>query len=274
MNINAIQTFLAVVRTRNLNRAAQEMNVTQSAVTARLDTLERTLATKLLIRSRKGATLTKAGFAFLESAEVITRTWQNVRARTDLPRGVTGLFSFVCDPSLWAGLGDTWISDIRAQHSETAIQTWSGLVSDARPWLQSGLSDAALLPEPLIAPGFDSREFSIDQLLQVSTTPRGTMRWDPTYVFVDYGPAFRARHTQVWPGKDTAAMSFNNPEWALTHLLAHGGSAYLPERMIGACLVAGSLHLVDGATSFTRRTFLTWREGSEAAFSWLSQADH
>ena len=103
MNIAAIQTFLAVVRCRNLNRAAEQLNVTQSAVTARLDTLEQALGAQLLVRSRKGATLTKAGFAFLEQAEVITRTWDNARARANLPRGVTRLFSFVCDPGLWTG---------------------------------------------------------------------------------------------------------------------------------------------------------------------------
>ncbi|MEX0304043.1 MAG: LysR family transcriptional regulator, partial [Leisingera sp.] len=63
MNISAIQTFLSVVRTRNLNRAAEELNITQSAVSARLDTLDQALGARLLIRSRKGATLTKEGFA-------------------------------------------------------------------------------------------------------------------------------------------------------------------------------------------------------------------
>ncbi|MFZ1727537.1 MAG: LysR family transcriptional regulator [Albidovulum sp.] len=43
MNIAAIQTFLSVVRTKNLNAAAAELNVTQSAVTARLDALEQAL---------------------------------------------------------------------------------------------------------------------------------------------------------------------------------------------------------------------------------------
>ncbi|WP_139837705.1 LysR family transcriptional regulator [Roseovarius litorisediminis] len=270
MNIAAIQTFLAVVRTRNLNRAAEELNVTQSAVTARLDTLEQSLGAKLLIRSRKGAMLTKAGYAFLESAEVIANTWQNARARTSLPQGVTRLFSFVCDPSLWSGLGETWVAELRATHPETATEIWSGLTPDAQRWLQSGLSDAALLPEPLTGPDFDSREFAADQLVQVATRPRAAMRWDPDYIFVDYGPAFRTQHAQAWPGDDTAALSFSNPDWALSHLMAQGGSAYLPKRMIETRLSTGTLHLVKGAASFTRRTFLTWRKASETVFPWLA----
>ena len=69
MKIAAIQTFLSVVRTRNLISAAEELNVTQSAVSARLDALEESLGQTLLVRSRKGAKLTKAGFAFLGQAK-------------------------------------------------------------------------------------------------------------------------------------------------------------------------------------------------------------
>ena len=70
MNIAALQTFLAVVQIGNLNKAAEQLNVTQSTVTTRLDTLEETLGQRLLVRSRRGAELTKAGFVFLRHAEV------------------------------------------------------------------------------------------------------------------------------------------------------------------------------------------------------------
>ena len=52
MNIAAIQTFLAVVETGNLNKAAERLNVTQSTITARLDALEASLGAALLVRNR------------------------------------------------------------------------------------------------------------------------------------------------------------------------------------------------------------------------------
>lgn len=269
MNISAIQTFLAVTRIRNLNRAAEELNVTQSTVTARLDRLEGALGVKLLNRARTGATLTKAGYAFLEQAEVISRSWQTARARAGLPRGVTQLFSFVCDPSLWSGLGKTWVEEARRAHAGLAVEVWSGLTADARRWLGSGMSDAALLPEPLVAEAFESRIFAEDRLVQVATRQREVVRWDPEYVFVDYGPAFRAQHAEAWPGDETAALSFSNPDWALAHLLAEGGSAYLPERMVAGAVADGRLYHVEGATAFSRASFLSWRKASQAAFDWL-----
>lgn len=271
MNIAAIQTFLAVVRTRNLNRAAVELNVTQSAVTARLDTLEQALGARLLIRSRKGTRLTKAGYAFLEQAELIARTWDRARAQAGLPTGVTRLFSLVCQPGLWQGLGDTWVAGISRAHPGTAVEVWAGLARDARDWLSSGVSDAALLAEPLAGPDLNSRPFASETLLQVSTSPAATDGWDPAYVFIDYGPAFRVSHAAVWPGDEAPATRFNTPDWALSHILAAGGSAYLPERLVRDHLQAGRLHPVPGADRFQLRSFLTWRKASEDSFGWLSE---
>ena len=61
MNLAGLQTFLAIVETGNLVRAAERLHVTQSTVTSRLDTIEDALGQRLLVRSRKGAELTKAG---------------------------------------------------------------------------------------------------------------------------------------------------------------------------------------------------------------------
>lgn len=266
MNITAIQTFLAVIRTRNLNRAAEALNITQSAVTARLDALECSLGAKLLIRSRKGAELTKAGFAFLEKAELIARTWEGARARTSLPEGVTRLFSLACDPVLWAGVGETWMAELREDHPDIAIEIWTGLAGDARRWLQSGMCDAALLGEPLNGVGLESRDSRPVTITQFATRARAAMRWDPNYVMVDYGPAFRTWHSATWPGDDTAAVSFSSPDWALRHLLAHGGSAYLPASM---GMAVPDLHPVEGAPDFALRNALTWRLTSAQSFPFL-----
>jgi LysR family transcriptional regulator, flagellar master operon regulator len=272
MNITAIQTFLSVVRTRNLNRAAEEMNITQSAVSARLDGLEHALGAQLLIRSRKGATLTKEGFSFLEQAQVIARAWDNARARISLPHGVTTVFSLACDPGLWTGLGQSWIDDLRNRNPDTAFEVWTAGTSDARSWLQSGMSDAALLPEPITGPDLKSRVFDTYELMQVSTRPRKAVEWHPDYIYVNYGEGFRAQHAETWPSDETASASFSNPDWALSHLLAHGGSAYLPEPLITSHLRDGTLYRVENATAFERHCHLSWRLDRQARFAWLPQA--
>jgi DNA-binding transcriptional LysR family regulator len=270
MNIAAIETFLCVVRTRNLNSAADELHVTQSAVTARLDALEQALGQKLLVRSRKGAKMTKAGFAFLEQAQVIARTWENARAKASLPAGLTNLFSFACAVDLWTGLGEDWISRQREKHREIAFEVWSADVASARSWLLSGMCDAALLAEPISTPEVASREFVVETLIEVSTDKRDAVAWDQKYIYVDYGPDIRRQHAEAWPGDETARMSFSQPDWALKHLLSTGGAAYLPERFVAPLIAESRLYPVNGAVTFTRPTYLSWRRSSEADFAWLS----
>lgn len=270
MNITAIQTFLAVVRLRNLNRAAEEMNITQSAVTARLDALDQSLGARLLNRSRKGATLTKEGYAFLEQAEVIVRMWQTAQTKISFPEGVTRRFSFVCEPALWAGLGEVWIEDLRSRFPETAFEIWTSLARDAADWLTSSVSDTALLSEPVPGADFESRLFSVDRLMQVSTRKRTAVKWDREYVYVDHGPGFRTQHAQAWSGDETATMTFSNPAWAKDYLLKTGGSAYLPQRMVQEELENGQLFAVEGSPIFDQPVFLSWRKSSAARFPWLS----
>ena len=76
MNIAAIQTFLAIVETGSLARAASKLNVTQSTVTTRLKTLEATLGQKLINRSKTGATTTNAGLRLQRYAEAIAGSWR------------------------------------------------------------------------------------------------------------------------------------------------------------------------------------------------------
>lgn len=270
MNIAAIQTFLAVHRLRNLNRAAEELNITQSAVTARLDTLEHSLGARLLNRSRKGATLTKAGYQFLDQAVLITRTWGAARTKLSFPQDITALFSFVCEPGLWDLAGQNLIDDWRRAYPHIAFEIWSALARDAQDWLASGLSDAALLSEALALPDIKTKTLTPIELVQVSTRARDVVRWDLDYLFVDYGIRFRSWHAETWSADETARVSFSNPEWALRHMLAEGGSAYLPLPLVKSDLANGHLHPVVGAPSFDHKLILSWRSQAETMFPWLA----
>lgn len=272
MNITALRTFLAVVRTGNLNKAAEQLNVTQSTVTARLDALDGALGQKLLVRSRRGAGLTKAGFAFQRHAELVVQSWDQGRKAVGLPKGFSGLFSFACHNELWDGAGSSWLEKVRRGHPDLAIEAWPGGSNDIKRWLSSGLVDAALAPESLTGPGLETREIGRDRLVQVSTTPRAVQAWDPAYIYVDLGPEFRRNHSLAWPTDEMAHMTFGSSRWALGYLLDKGGSAYLPWRLSEPLVRRGRLHRVDGAPEFARALHIAWREASLASHPWMKEA--
>ncbi|MGZ9159924.1 MAG: LysR family transcriptional regulator [Candidatus Limnocylindrales bacterium] len=69
MLLSQVEALLETARHHNLSRAATALHVSQPALTARLQGLERELGTVLFVRGRRGMALTDAGRAFLPYAE-------------------------------------------------------------------------------------------------------------------------------------------------------------------------------------------------------------
>lgn len=71
MDNEQLLTFIAVYECNNYSRAADQLNLTQPAVTARINKLELELDCKLFNRDGKKITLTEEGLAFLPFAKKI-----------------------------------------------------------------------------------------------------------------------------------------------------------------------------------------------------------
>jgi DNA-binding transcriptional LysR family regulator len=64
-----VEAFLEIARQGSVSRAAEILNVTQPALTARIQGLETELGSPLFVRNRRGMALTDPGRAFLPYAE-------------------------------------------------------------------------------------------------------------------------------------------------------------------------------------------------------------
>ena len=269
MNTSALQTFLAIVETGNLVRAAERLNVTQSTVTARLNSLEDDLGQRLFHRRKSGAELTSSGFKFQRYAQLMTDLWRQARQETSLPTRIEAVCNIGCHVDLWPRLGSTIFDEVRQHYPNTALSAWPGEQTDLDQWLGTGLVDAALCYTPTVHENQTVNEMREERLILVSTKPRKLMRWDPDYVYVDSGEAFRRRHAATYPDSDTPTVTFGCAVWALEHLLAFGGSAYLPERLFSTHVADKILHVVPEASAFTRRVYLITNDRAGGNWPWL-----
>lgn len=71
MSTEQLESFIQVVENLNFARAAEALNITQSAVSRQIHALEEELGTKLLHRTTRIVTLTPAGISFFEDAKNI-----------------------------------------------------------------------------------------------------------------------------------------------------------------------------------------------------------
>src|SRR5437899_6090847 len=92
MEIDQVETFVAIIRRGGFTRAASSLHLSQPAVSRRLDLLERELGRPLFDRTRGGARLTEAGQAFLPHAEALLASMRDgveaVRGLDRTDRGV------------------------------------------------------------------------------------------------------------------------------------------------------------------------------------------
>src|SRR6266536_3512573 len=94
-----LEAFVEVVRRGSVTGAARALYVTQPALTARLNALERTVGTPLLVRRRGGVRVTEAGRAFLPYAErALQAVAEGRNVLAELERGAAGHIAICASP--------------------------------------------------------------------------------------------------------------------------------------------------------------------------------
>lgn len=269
MNIVFAQTFLEVVKSGNLNRAAARLNVTESTVTTRINSLENLLGQKLLHRSRAGAELTSAGFQFMRYAEVMTQAWNQARQSLSLSSNFESVCNVGCQVDLWDKVAKIWADQLRKEYPKVALSLWSGSTDDIENWLSTGLIDVAFMFDAAVSGGLDVIHLFEDRLIQVSTVQRGYVDWDPDYVYVDLGSEFRRLHAEAFPVAKTPVVTISSSDWALDYLLTWGGSAYLPSRLVADRISEGILHRVSETPEFLRSAYLVVRPNAAEQWDWF-----
>ncbi|WP_028240650.1 LysR family transcriptional regulator [Stutzerimonas azotifigens] len=253
MDIELARTFLEIVRSGSFVAASERLHVTQTAITARIQSLESQLNCRLFVRNRAGARLTADGEAFVVYATQMTQTWDAAQRDLPLPDGYSNVLRVGGEISLCNPLMLKWVRCLREAIPTHAIR---GEVGDGQALLRQlelGVLDAALVFQPAYWPGLQVEQLLEEKLVMV----RSVARPDP-YVYVDWGDEFRRQHDSALPDKARAALSFNLGPMALQYILETGGSGYFRTRVVQAYLDGGLLEAVARAPEFTYPTYLVY----------------
>ncbi|MDG4877130.1 LysR family transcriptional regulator [Mesorhizobium sp. WSM4935] len=123
MHPRLLKTFLAVARTHNVTRAAQEVNLAQSSVSDQIQALETELGANLFTRSRQGLDLTPAGEALKPYAEDLLALADDARAAVNLTRaGTAGSLSIGALETIASARLAGWLAGFRAKHAGIDIK--------------------------------------------------------------------------------------------------------------------------------------------------------
>jgi LysR family transcriptional regulator, flagellar master operon regulator len=265
MDIDLLKTFLEVYRTRHFGQTAENLYLTQSAVSARIRLLEDTLGTPLFTRTRNDIQLTTAGARLLKYADTILNAWN--RARQDSVLGEQDKISLAIGGaySLWDILLQDLAHRLYSELPHVVLQAEAHSPEELIRRLLDRALDIAFMFEPSQMAELEVREIALIKLIMVADRPDLTAREavGHGYIMADWGTSFAVAHVRHFPDIPPPAIRMGLGRMALAFLLRHGGATYLAEQMVGEYLQAGRLHRVEDAPIIDRRVYVVYPQVSE-----------
>ncbi len=156
MDLRLLEYFLAVAKTGNITKAAEQLHVTQPTISRQLMELEETMGAPLMIRGKRQITLTDAGVLFQQRAQEIMdlmdKTSRDIADQNDL---VGGTVSIGCVESCVSRMLPEVLKDFSALHPKVSYELYSADGDDIREKLDRGELDFGILVEPVEAAKYD-----------------------------------------------------------------------------------------------------------------------
>ena len=256
MDIDLLRTFLEVERLRHFRKAADELFITQAAVSSRIKLLEEILGVQLFTRQKRQIDLTPQGHRFKLYAERIIAEWRKARHDVSLGQGNVQL-SVGGTYRVWEGCMQEWVHDIHRKYPELALILESHTPETLVRRLLDGQLDVGFIMEPTQIDLLDIVEVAELELCMVSTAADLDVdaAMSNGYIMIDWGLSFALQHRRLYPDAQEAIYRIANASAALDFLLEFGGAAYIATREITEELKSGELHLVKGAKPIKRSVY-------------------
>ncbi|HCM05801.1 MAG TPA: HTH-type transcriptional regulator HdfR [Oceanospirillales bacterium] len=260
MDSELLRTFLEVSHTKHFGKAAENLYLTQAAVSTRIRQLESQLGVQLFTRLRNNIRLTPAGEKLRPLANANLTLVQRIRQEVAIANNQSQQISIGATPNLWDAFLQHELSQLFGQFPGIAMRAEAHTATTlARQLLERTLDIAITFDAPKID------EVSTEEIVQVPlflASSHNTDSWQEAmanhYVMVDWGTAFNVQHAQQFTGAPPAVLQTNTGRIALDFLLTNGGSAFLPESLLTPYIELGQLHIVENTPSISRSVYASY----------------
>lgn len=254
-----LKYFAEIAKTNHLSRAAERLGVTQPALSHSIKRIESTLGHEILLRSKKGVTLTPAGCRLLEQSQALIHLWdQVVRSAHDETGKVAGTIRIGCHTAVAQYTLPHFLPKFLKAHPHLKLQLIHGLSRHMTESVVSGQLDAAIVINPTPHPDLVIKELGRD----VVTVWKALNCVNPDLLLIEPN-ILQTQHITTRLQK--AGKTFNRiiectSLEVIAQLLASGtGCAILPERVAHAFSPTSKIAPLAGAPQFHDRICLIFK---------------
>ncbi|MEM9124927.1 MAG: LysR family transcriptional regulator [Pseudomonadota bacterium] len=270
MQIKALETFLCVADTGGFHAAARRLNVTQTAVSARIRLIEDATGKQLFTRGAGGTALTDFGRQFRPYAEQMLSLWSF--ASGDLPAQVQNraVLRLGAQLSIW----DPLLVDLAVRFEQRFDQLLLTLNYDHDLNMIEAVAthvlDAALTHEKPTDRRVSFQELNSERLLLVEAAQTPGSAGKPVFVNLELGGVYQDHVRSTAQQSAGQTVFLGNCMMALRYVLKRGGRGFFPEYIIQDHLMSGTLAPVRNATDLLLPLFVVARSDSDALADVLS----
>ena len=176
MDIRILRYFIAVAKEKNITKAAQNLYISQPALSRQLKELEEELNTNLFIRGSRTISLTDDGKYLLNQAKEITALMDKTLTNMGTNENISG--------EIYIGAGETegikHIADIYSIMSKTfpsiSLNIFSGDFNEVKEKLENGILDFGIVIEPVKKDNFNYIKLPHKETWGILTTKNGIFK--------------------------------------------------------------------------------------------------
>ncbi len=248
-----LRTFLEVERLRHFRRAAEELNVTQAAVSSRIKQLEELLKVDLFTRQKRQIELTAEGHRFKRYAERLIAEWR--KARHDVSLGTNEVQLAVGGTyRVWDAALQQWLHRVGSAFPALALIVESHTIETLVRKLIDGQLDLGFILEPPKIDSLHIEKVAELKLVLVSTKPvsSATEAFENNFVAIDWGLGFSTDLKRLFPDISEPKHRFSQSSIALDFIKQFSGSAFVSNRSVYAELENNELFLVPGVAPINK----------------------
>lgn len=142
INVMMLKTLHSLRETGNISRTAEQLYVTQSAVSHVVKALEKTLETPVIIRESRGISLTAAGLAASESATIALEAIDNILTLAN--SSFSGAVSIAAINCVSRVILSEVMVNVRKSYPHIEINLFTGTDQEVEQWVKSGIADIGI----------------------------------------------------------------------------------------------------------------------------------
>ncbi|MBR4588875.1 MAG: LysR family transcriptional regulator [Lachnospiraceae bacterium] len=168
MDIQMLETFLTLAKTRSYTKTANVLFVAQSTVTNRINELEKELKISLFNRTNRSVQLTPDGEKFKIYAEKVMDMTEQTLAELSVERKYAEHIRIGCADSIYEGHLAAQIKAYRKKYPENSLKITIGYSDHLLEILQEDKLDVVFVYIPLKKAAYQSELYKQDKLVLVT----------------------------------------------------------------------------------------------------------